>query len=154
MSTAACASGCAGAPDGKREDGSVTLFVLIAALALFLIAGLVVDGGGKIRAAQRARAVAEEAARAGGQAVVSSSAIRGKCLAADPRRAAAAAQSYLAKRGVSGSVQVVDSGRTLVVDVTTQHRPVFLAVVGVSSMPVHGQARARLVRGVSTGEPT
>lgn len=139
-------------PTREDERGSVTLFVVIAVLALFLMTGLVVDGGAKLRAAQRASAVAEEAARAGGQAVSAPSAIRGQRLAVDPRRAEAAAQSYLADSGATGTVHIVNAGDTLVVNVTTQHQPVFLGAIGISSMTVRGQASARLVRGISAAE--
>ena len=59
-----------------RDDdrGSLSLFVVVVFVALLVTIGLVVDGGGKIRALQRADAVAAQAARAGGQAIVASTA--------------------------------------------------------------------------------
>jgi Flp pilus assembly protein TadG len=47
------------------EQGSITILVVILFLAVLAAAGLVVDGGAKLRAARQASAVAEEAARAG-----------------------------------------------------------------------------------------
>ena len=47
------------------QAGSVTLFGVVAGLALLVLVGLVVDGGAKVRAVQRADAIAAEAARAG-----------------------------------------------------------------------------------------
>ena len=70
-----------------REAGSVTLFFVVAALALFAMVGLVVDGGTKIRAAQQADGLAEEAARAGGQQIAVPAAVRGNRITADPRDA-------------------------------------------------------------------
>ena len=54
----------------KPEDdrGSIVLWTVIIAFGLLLCLGLVVDGGGKLHAKQQAQLVAEEAARAAGQA--------------------------------------------------------------------------------------
>ena len=53
----------------RRETGSITPFALIFAIALLLLAGLVIDGGRQLNARGRALAYAQEAARAGAQAV-------------------------------------------------------------------------------------
>ena len=42
----------------RTDEGSMTLFVVVIAVGLLIAAGLVVDGGGKVRALQRADAVA------------------------------------------------------------------------------------------------
>jgi Flp pilus assembly protein TadG len=52
-----------------RERGSLTLFTLVLAFALLAVAGLVLDGGTKLTAQRRADNQAEQAARAGAQAV-------------------------------------------------------------------------------------
>lgn len=143
------------APTGRGTDaGSVTLFFVVAALALFAMIGLVVDGGTKIRAAQQADALAEEAARAGGQAITVPAAIRGDSTLAEPSQAVQAAQSYLQDNDIAGSVQVTDGGRSIVVRVSVTRPTVFLGLVGVASMTVGGHAQARLVRGVTAEEPS
>lgn len=136
-----------------REAGSVTLFFVVAALALFAMVGLVVDGGTKIRAAQQADALAEEAARAGGQAIILPAAVRGDRAVADPQQAVAAARRYLTENDIAGSVRVTDGGRVIVVAVSVTRPTVFLGMLGIASMTVDGRAQARLVRGVTAEEP-
>lgn len=137
----------------RGDAGSVTLFAVVAALALFLLAGLVVDGGAKVRGVQRADALAAEAARAGGQAIVLPAAIQGLPPRADPAEAAAEATAFLSRRGVTGTATVSDAGRSLVVTVTTTTPTVFLSLIGISDLTVTGHATATLVRGVTGALP-
>lgn len=137
-----------------REAGSVTLFFVVASLALFAMVGLVVDGGTKIRAAQQADALAEEAARAGGQEITLPTAVRGDLAVADPHQAVAAARRYLTDNDIPGSARVADGGRTIVVAVSLTRPTVFLGMLGIDSMTVDGHAQARLVRGVTAEEPS
>lgn len=53
----------------RDERGSITPFVVIVSLGLVMLAGLVIDGGRQLNAKGRAIAYAQEAARAGSQAV-------------------------------------------------------------------------------------
>src|SRR4029453_14995843 len=55
--------------DVNRITGTHTLFLVISVVGLLRVVGLVVDGGVKIRAVQRADTLAAEARRAGGQAI-------------------------------------------------------------------------------------
>ena len=55
-----------------------SLFVIVLAVALLAAVGLVVDGGGKIRALERADETAREAARAGTQMLEVPAAVRGE----------------------------------------------------------------------------
>jgi Flp pilus assembly protein TadG len=139
---------------GDREAGSVTLFFVVAALALFAMVGLVVDGGTKIRAAQQADALAEEAARAGGQAISLPPAIRGDPAVAEPLQAAAAAHRYLTENDITGTVRIADGGRAITVRVSVTRPTVLLGMLGIASMTVQGHAQARLVRGVTAEEPS
>lgn len=131
---------------GERDRGSVSVFFVVVALALLIAVGLVVDGGGKIRALQRADAAAAEAARAGGQAITAAP-VRGEQpqLAAAVARSAAAA--HLAAAGVAGTATVT-GGTRLQVRTSTTYTPVFLSVIGVGAMTTTGYAEARLVRGL------
>jgi hypothetical protein len=63
-------AGCARAVTaGPGERGSISMFVVIFTIAVLMLAGLVYDGGLAISARQRAADIAEEAARAGANAV-------------------------------------------------------------------------------------
>ncbi len=132
-----------------RDDrGSIAPFFIVAAFSLMLVVGLVVDGGGKIRALQRADAVAAEAARAGGQAVAAAPALRGESAKVQTSTAHSAAQAYLAAAGVPGSVTIT-GGTQLQVDTTTTYQPVFLGAIGVGPISTKGHGEARLVRGLN-----
>ena len=131
------------------DEGSVTLFVCIAVVGLMVMVGLVVDGGAKVRALQRADRLAAEAGRAGGQAIDVPAAIAGDAPTLSPQAAVNATQAYLRANGVSGTVSVTDAGRALVVDVTTTTDTVFLGLIGINTLSVHGSAKVVLVRGVT-----
>ncbi|MGP4001700.1 pilus assembly protein TadG-related protein [Streptomyces sp. 8N706] len=131
-----------------REDGGIAIFVAICVVALLGIVGLVVDGGGKLRATMRADAAATEAARAGGQAIDPGQAIPGDAVVADPGAARAAAQAYLRRAGIPGSVTVSGDGKTLTVTTSTSYATKFLPAVGIGSLPVTGEGQASLVHGV------
>lgn len=135
-----------------RDDdrGSLSLFVVVVFVALLVTIGLVVDGGGKIRALQRADAVAAEAARTGGQAIVASTAVRGRGAVTDPAAARAAAQAYLASADVPGTVTIV-GGTQLRVQTSITYQPVFLGMVGVGTLTSTGDAEVRLAQ-VLNGE--
>jgi hypothetical protein len=132
-----------------RDDGSITLFFCIAVMGLLVLVGLVVDGGAKVRALQRADRLAAEAGRAGGQAIDVSAAIAGDAPTVDTQAAVRATQAYLHSEGVLGTVSVADAGHSLVVDVTTSTDTIFLGLIGVNTLTVHGSATVTLVRGVT-----
>lgn len=129
-----------------RERGSLSAFFVVAVLAGFIIIGLAYDGGHKAQATQRAVAIADEAARAGGNALDVSVATDTGDTQVDPSAAIAAAQAYLSAAGVNGAVTVVDGGQTLVVETTLQVQTVFLNMIGVDVMTVTGRGAADLVR--------
>ncbi|MGW7196204.1 TadE/TadG family type IV pilus assembly protein [Streptomyces chryseus] len=126
----------------RRDEGSMTLYVLVTIVALFAIAGLVIDGGGKLRARTHAEGVAHEAARAGGQAIDAGKAIAGDGITVDRNAALAAAHTYLTRAGVQGTVRVSEDGATLEVTVSETYDPVFLTGGGWS---VTGRGSADLV---------
>lgn len=136
-----------------RDDrGSVSLLFVVVALGLLAMAGLVIDGGGKARAAAEADDTAQAAARAGVQAVDPAAVLGGSAPRADPALAAAAARSYLAAAGVEGTVSIAPGGRRLTVTTTGSYNPVLLSAVGVAPMPVTGSAIADLVT-IEGGNP-
>jgi predicted transcriptional regulator len=112
-------------------------------VAFFVIVGLVVDGGGKVRATQEADAIAREAARAAGQELARDSQAQGsRVVTLNTTAARAAARDYLAAAGATGSVSVQDA--TITVTATVAYKPVFLTALG--PMVVTGTATARTVR--------
>jgi hypothetical protein len=127
------------------DEGSISLFMVVMAVALLAAVGLVVDGGLKVRALQRADEAAREAARAASQMLDVPAAVRGDAVAVDPAGAARAARSYLAAAGVAGSVRV--SGNVVTVSTRVDFTPVFLTFAGVRPSTVTGTASARPVSG-------
>jgi hypothetical protein len=138
---------------GRSDRGAVTLFVAIAMVGLLALAGLVVDGGAKVRAVQRADRVAAEAARAAGQAIDLAGVLEGSDVRVDRRAALVAAESYLRASGVEGSARVVDGGSGIAVTTTTSVPTVFLGLVGVPQFTVRGSAEAALVHSVRGARP-
>ncbi|MFF4531561.1 pilus assembly protein TadG-related protein [Streptomyces sp. NPDC001407] len=126
----------------RRDDGAMSLFVLVTIVGLFAVAALVIDGGGKLRALSHAEGVAQEAARAGGQAIDAGKAISGQGITVDRNAAVAAARSYLSAAGASGTVTVSDDGASLKVTVSETYSPKFLPG---GDWSVSGRASADLV---------
>lgn len=126
------------------DQGAVTIFVAVAMLGLMAMAGLVVDGAAKVRAAQRADRVAAEAARAAGQAIDLGGLLAGRAVAVDRRAAVIAARGYLEDAGVEGSVDLMDGGASLRVTTKTSEGTVFLGLIGISRLTVTGEAEVRL----------
>lgn len=135
----------------QPDRGSISLFAVVAVVAVLIMIGLVVDGGGRIQAQQRAQAAAREAARSGGQAIQAAPAIRGQGVYANNAPARTAAQNYLNGAGVTGSVSILN-GTVIAVDTTETYEPIFLSIAGIGSVTVHGHAQARIVRAVEGAE--
>jgi hypothetical protein len=134
-------------PPDRGDRGSLSLFAVVATVALIVIIGLVVDGGGKVQAQQRAQEAARQAARAGGQAIQASTAVRGQGATADNGAARSAAESYLISAGVAGTVSI-QGGTTIIVNSTESYTPIFLSIIGVGPQSVSGHSEARIVRAV------
>jgi Flp pilus assembly protein TadG len=130
----------------RRESGLVTVFTALAALALLLMVGLVVDGAGRMRAVSRADRVASEAARA----AVEAADTRGAAVTVDRAAATATAQSYLRSAGLRGTVTVTGP-RTVRVTVTVPGEDLILGVLGTGGYEVDGTAEATLTVGVDPG---
>lgn len=130
----------------ERERGSLTVFTAVLAVALLVMAGLVVDGTGKLRAAQQADAIAEEAARAGADSLNTAALRAGGPVTVDPQAAISAAQAYLNSAGVHGTVS--QPGPTLISVTVTISRPTaILDLIGIDSWTVTGNATANLETG-------
>jgi Flp pilus assembly protein TadG len=131
----------------RRDDdrGAIALFVVVFTMALLAAVGLVVDGGGKVRALEHADEAAREAARAGSQMLDIPAAVRGDGVRIDQATAARAARAYLDAAGVEGTVSV--QGNAIQVSTSITYQPVFLGAAGVGPLTVTGSASARPVMG-------
>ncbi len=128
------------------DDGSMTAFVALLAVALFAVTGLALDGGSAMVASQAATVEAEQAARAGAQAM-SVDSLREGGQELDPRAAENAAQAFMVASGHPGTV-TVDDGEVrvrVVYRIPTQ----VLGIVGIRSLQVTGSASAVDLRGVT-----
>ena len=141
----------------RDETGSITPFVVIVSLALILLAALVVDGGRQLNARGRAVAYAQEAARAGAQAIDVSDP-RLDLIPADALKAARqycrdamAADPQLVKCRAQITKVNDPAGAFNAVAVSTQVRiqAILLGMIRKSVLNASGQALARPVSGIS-----
>ncbi|BBG20666.1 hypothetical protein RVR_P140 (plasmid) [Actinacidiphila reveromycinica] len=133
-----------------REDrGGIAVFTAIVTIALLGIIGLVIDGGGKMNATERADTIAMEAARAAGQALDPGAAVTGTAYRVDPQAATAAAQAFLRQAGESGRISISPDGTTITVTIHATYATKFLPAAGIDSLPVTGHGSAKLLHGVN-----
>jgi MYXO-CTERM domain-containing protein len=90
----------------RGERGSASVLIIGLSVVVLVGVGFAVDGTRKGQVYSEATSIAEEAARAGGQALRSHALAAGTDADVDPQLAAAEAQRYLAASGASG-----DAGR-------------------------------------------
>jgi hypothetical protein len=128
-----------------RDEGSIALLAIVLTFVVLAMIGLSVDGGGKVRALERADNLASEAARAAGQAILAPQAIQGGDKVVDPAAAIVAAQNYLAAAGVTGTVTVAPDRKHVTVTVTIVYTTMFLGLVGIDTLTATRQATAVLV---------
>lgn len=141
------------AVDLSDERGSVTAFTVVFAMALLICAGLVVDGGAKIRAYREAYAVAEEASRAGaGQVDIDRAYAEGGRFKIDAAKALSAARTYLGNAGHPGQATMAGE-RTIQVTVTVSKPTALLSLIGVDSVTAKASASARMLQGSDRGQP-
>jgi len=104
-----------------EEDGTISAFVAVLAVALVAVAGLAYDGGQIIRATADARDLASAAARAGTQQLAIDQVHAGRAWL-DPSAAEHAASTYLTSIGTSGTVTVTETDVRVTVTVTQPMR--------------------------------
>ena len=104
-----------------EEDGTISAFVAVLAVALVAVAGLAYDGGQIIRAAAEARDLAGAAARAGVQQLATADVHAGRAWL-DEAAAEQAASQHLAATGTTGNVTVTDTDVRVTVTVTQPMR--------------------------------
>lgn len=113
-------------PQLSDDRGAISTFLAVIFLALLMAAGLVVDGGRKIIALRDASHLADNAARAGAQAIDLDTLRASGQLSVDPAAATTLAVDYLAATGHQGEVSV--TGDTVSVTVTLTVDPALLPV--------------------------
>ena len=108
-------------PELRSEEGTISAFVAVVAVALVAVAGLAYDGGQIIRATADARDLAGAAARAGAQQLDTADVHAGRAWL-DPSAAQDAASQYLAAADVAGEVAVTDTDVRVTVTVSQAMR--------------------------------
>ncbi len=130
-------------PNRDADRGSVSLWVALMAVAVLFTLVLIVDGGAKIRAGNRADIAAAEGARA----AVLAAGPRPVGNSSESRLAAAAAKAYLAKAGMQGSAVILGPARVQVTVRATERGPISGHMFTVTRTAV-----AALLVGVEKGE--
>jgi Flp pilus assembly protein TadG len=136
----------------RADHGKITVFFAILMPFFFMLTVLVVDGGGRVRAMQRADNIAMEAARAAGQIINAPQAIHGgvkEIAENDDEAEAAAAQYWTAAGAARGQLFVSEKAGTndriiLRVTVELEYVPV-IGFFGLGRATVVGEATATLV---------
>lgn len=106
----------------STDQGSITGFVAVVAVALVMVAGMAYDGGQVVAAQGRARSYAAKAARAGAQEIDLTALRSTGATVLDPVRAEASAQAYLEQVDAVGTVTVDRTTVTVTVSVTQPMR--------------------------------
>jgi hypothetical protein len=135
----------------ERDRGSVCLTLAVLAVGMLVFAGLVFDGGVALDARGRAASLAQQASRAGVDAL-SPLSLRGPApdLRVDPIQAEQAARRILTAGGATGEVSA--SGATVTVTAHVTRRAVILSAVGIHDLTGSATATATVVYGVTTGQ--
>ncbi len=115
----------------RCDSGRIAVGVPLFGLAMMIAAGLAVDLPGQIQAEQQLRDYAESCARVGTHVVRPD-------MTPDGLQAINATQECLSELGYDGEVTI--NGGVLVVDAHSVYRTQFLSMIGISDLPVTGQA--------------
>jgi putative Flp pilus-assembly TadE/G-like protein len=138
-----------GAQAGGTENGSITLMLAVLFVAMIAMAGIVIDGGAKLTAAENATAIAQEAARAGAGMVNPQAAYTGGNFVVSRTAAVQAANEYLARTGYQAGSTVVATGNTIRVVVHVTRPTRILSIIHIDSFSVTGTGTATLAAGVT-----
>jgi hypothetical protein len=133
-----------------EDSGRITAFTVVFAATVLLFAGLVLDGGLALAAKVRAIGEAQEAARAGAQAIDLTAYRADGVLRLDPDRAAALARAYLGNAHTTGTADVTVAGSTVTVTISTEQPTRLLGLVGVRAIHLTATGSAHPDRGPGT----
>lgn len=130
---------------GTAQDGVVTAFTVVMVVGLFMLAGLVFDGGRALDGRVTALDEAQEAARAGAQQIdLPTFRATGQAVLNDAA-AVTAADGYLASTRDTGTVTV--AGDTVTVTVTHIESTEILSAIGIGGFTEHATATATAEQG-------
>ena len=135
------------------DRGSITAYLLIMTVALVVLAGLVLDGGAALTAHGTAADTAQQAARAGADALDEQS-LRASApagLTTNPAAAREAAARVLAAADVTGDITVTATAVTVTARATKP--TAILAIVGIDQVGGTATATAIPLHGTTTGAP-
>jgi Flp pilus assembly protein TadG len=135
----------------QADDGRVTAFVAVVAVALIAMIGLTLDAGLALATKVNANGQAEAAARAGAQAIDLTAYRVSGTLVLLPAEAEAAATAFLNQSGAQGTVEA--TGDSVSVVVTATRRTQILGLLGIEALTVTGEGSAHPQRGVDGIEP-
>ena len=135
------------------DRGSITAYLLIMTVALVVLAGLVLDGGAALTAHGTAADTAQQAARAGADALDEQSlrATTPAGLTANPAAAREAAAAVLAAADITGDITVTATAVTVTARATKP--TAILAIVGIDQVGGTATAAAIPLHGTTTGAP-
>lgn len=133
-----------------RDTGTISIFVALSASMMLLFIGIVLDCGGRLNAIERTDALAQEAARVGGQQIDQGALLGGKGFLVDPVAAQAAANLYLAQYGLRAEPLPADQPESASFSVTidTTYKTALLGLFNTPTLTVQGKGTATLVHGV------
>jgi Flp pilus assembly protein TadG len=136
---------------GRRaanDEGIVTAFVVIFAVALVFVCGLVLDGGRVLAAKREANNLAESAARAGAQAISDDAVRRSSAVILDGTAAQTAACDFLSRaRQPCGNGTFVSTDGNEVTVTVRSSVDLLLLLVGTQTFTV--DRSACVVRGIT-----
>jgi Putative Flp pilus-assembly TadE/G-like len=135
-------------PRGRGDEGVVTAFVVIFAVALVFVSGLVLDGGRVLASKREANNLAESAARAGAQAISDDAVRSGNAVILDGPEAESAACAFLGRAGqpCGGGTFVRTDGNEVTVTVRSS---VNLLLLPVGTQTFSVDRSACVVRGIT-----
>ncbi|KAB8166436.1 hypothetical protein FH609_002515 [Streptomyces sp. 3MP-14] len=134
----------------RGDAGRITAFVLPLMVALMSFGGLALDGGLALAAKNRCLGEAQEAARAGAQALDLAAYRADGTIRLDPAQARQLAQDYLTDIGTDGTVNATED--TVTVTVTTAQDTQLLHLLGIDELTVTAVGTAQPQPGISTPE--
>jgi hypothetical protein len=130
----------------NSDRGAATVVTVIMASAWVVMLALVVVGGGRIRALQRADNIAAEAARAAGSAIDGAQAVPGDAQVVAPEAAQEAATAYMNEVHATGTVTVDPTGKSLTIVVKiTYTNPTGMTFFGGATWDAFGEAKVTLL---------
>ncbi|MGW0801862.1 TadE/TadG family type IV pilus assembly protein [Nonomuraea sp. NPDC002799] len=129
------------------QRGSMSVFTVLFSVAVFLLAGLLVDGGSAINARLRAADVAEQAARAGADQVdVDHLRATGETRLLGEEQVCARADEIVAAQGADdvtpGTCSTGQGAAQVTVTVSVRWEAFFLSAIGFPGAEMNGEASA------------